>query len=61
MVADDVAVTAAGTGDQDGAVVVALLGDFVAGAVTAGDAGEGQLVMGLLGDSLGRLEWSFAF
>lgn len=48
MVADDVAVSASGAGNKRRAVVVALLGDVVVGAVAAGHAGEGQLVVRLL-------------
>lgn len=40
VIADDVAVLATGTGDEDGAVVVAVFGDGVGGARVAGFAGE---------------------
>lgn len=46
VVADDVPIAAAGTGDERRAGVVALFGDVVVGAVAAGDAGEGELVVG---------------
>ena len=49
VVAYDVSVTALRAGDQDAAVVVALLRDVVRRARAAGDAGEGELVGGLLG------------
>lgn len=53
VVADDVTVAARGAGDENGAVVVALLGDIVGGARAAGQAGEGQLVGRLLGGVCG--------
>lgn len=40
-------IAALGAGDEDGAGVVALLGDVVVGAVAARDAGEGELVVGV--------------
>lgn len=43
------AVPTRGAGYEYAAVVVALLGDVVRRARTAGHAGEGQLVGGLLG------------
>lgn len=42
-------VPTAGTGDEDGAVVIAVLGDAVLGPVIAGDAGEAELVVGGIG------------
>ncbi|KAG7152324.1 hypothetical protein HYQ46_011828 [Verticillium longisporum] len=56
VVADDVAVAAAGTGDEDGAAVVALLGDVVGGLGVARRAGEGEAVVRLgLDARLGRV------
>lgn len=42
-------VFAAGTGDENGAGVVALFGDAVRGARGTGLAGEGKIVGGLRG------------
>lgn len=47
VIADDVTVVALRAGDEDRAGVVPLLGDVVVGAVAAGHAGEGDLVIGL--------------
>lgn len=46
VVANDMTIAALGAGDENGAGVVTLLGDIVVGAVAAGDAGEGELVVG---------------
>lgn len=46
VVADYVPVAAAGAGNEDGPRVVPLLGDVVVRAVAAGDACEGELVVG---------------
>lgn len=37
-------VSAGGTGDEDGAVVIALLGNSVGRTAATGDAGEGEFV-----------------
>ena len=47
MIADDVAIAAAGAGDERGPVVIGLLGDIVVGAVAARFAGERELVIGV--------------
>lgn len=47
VVGDDVAVAAAGAGDENGAAVVALLGDVVGGLGVAGRAGEAEAVVRL--------------
>lgn len=46
VIGDDMAVSARWAGDEDAAVVVALLGDVVGGPRAAGDAGEGEFVRG---------------
>ncbi len=57
VVADDVSVAALGAGDQDGAVVIALLRDGVRRPCIARRAGKGQPVMRLclLAGQLGLL------
>ncbi len=49
MVANDMARPALGTGDEHGALMVALPRDPVEGAASARPAGEGQLVDALFG------------
>jgi hypothetical protein len=56
VVADDVAIAALRTGNENGAVVVALLGDIVMRPVAARQAGEGQLVVGRVSEF-----WTLAF
>jgi hypothetical protein len=49
VVTNDMSIFAGGALNEDGAFVVALLGDAMCGAMFAGLAGEGQLVSGLIG------------
>ena len=58
MITDDVTVPALWTCDERRAGVVALLGDVVMGAVAAGDASEGELVVGGALD-LGTITFGF--
>ena len=55
MVADQMAILAAGTRDERSAEMVGLLRDAVRGALETGAAGEGHFVGGLLGFARGDL------
>jgi len=57
MVADQMAILAAGTRDERSAEMVGLLRDAVRGALETGAAGEGHFVGGLLGFARRDLLW----